>query len=52
MAMEVMNSYGSYAAQYMAGNSTAIGTKKKDTEQTTDRARLEIHFHQQKAVKL
>lgn len=38
MAMEVMNSYGSYAAQYMAGNSTAIGTKKKDTEQTTETA--------------
>ena len=31
MAMEVMNSYGSYAMQYMTGNSTASGTKKKDT---------------------
>lgn len=29
MAMEVMNSYGSYATQYMAGNSKASGTKKK-----------------------
>lgn len=38
MAMEVMNSYGSYATQYMAGNSTASGTKKKDTEQTAETA--------------
>lgn len=38
MAMEVMNSYGSYAMQYMTGNSTASGTKKKDTEQTAETA--------------
>lgn len=38
MAMEVMNSYGSYATQYMAGNSKASGTKKKDTEQATETA--------------
>lgn len=38
MAMEVMSSYGSYAAQYMAGNSIASGIKKNDTEQTTETA--------------
>lgn len=36
MAMEITNNYGNYAAQYMAGNSSTNGTKKKDTEQTAE----------------
>lgn len=36
MAMEITNGYGSYAAQYVAGNGSTNGTKKKDTEQTTE----------------
>lgn len=38
MAMEITNSYSSYAAQSMAGNNAASGTKKKETENTSGTA--------------
>ena len=36
MAMEITNNYNGYASQYIASNSSTNGTKKKDTEQTTE----------------
>lgn len=36
MAMEIANNYNGYASQYIASNSSTNGTKKKDTEQTTE----------------
>ncbi len=39
MAMEIMNNvYSSYATQSMAGNSVSGGTKKKETENTSETA--------------
>ena len=36
MAMEITNSYGSYAPQSMAGNAAASSTKRKETENTSE----------------
>ena len=36
MAMEITNSYGSYATQSMAGNTAASSTKRKETENTSE----------------
>ena len=38
MAMEITNNYSSYAAQSMAGSSAASSTKKKETENTSEKA--------------
>lgn len=38
MAMEITNNYSSYASQYIAGNCTTNGIKKKYTEQTSETA--------------
>ena len=38
MAMEITNSYSSYVAQNMLGNTAASSTKKKETENTSETA--------------